>query len=374
MTWAIPPIRTVGIASGLALAALLVLAFWVPASSQLLGAGVRITAMAPGEVHVPDFGRLPQGRKAHSRWQGRTVATLFPLTNVTRGPLDVRLRARMASHELDRALHLELGARAARCSNPGRSRICAAGRSRCAWSGLARARSACARGSRRGAEGHRRPPGGGQLRARRTSWRRRRGDDRADHPAQPPPGGGQSSRRCRHCEWRGALLRFLGMTVTGFAIGIALALALPLAFHARPLVVLSGSMTPALRTGDVSVVRSIAPLDARPGRHRDLPRPRQRRSASSRTACTRCTSGRRRGGSARAATPTTWSEHWRVPASGEIGRVIYSVPKLGWGAGRYARTKGLFVLDAGRRARIAAGARADLRSGAGRKDDGDQGA
>jgi hypothetical protein len=106
MTWAIPPIRTAGIASGLALAALMVLAFWVPASSQRLGAGVRITAMAPGEVHVPDsnaflrVGKLTPG--------GKPARATLPVTNVTRGPLDVRLRARMASHELDRALHLEL--------------------------------------------------------------------------------------------------------------------------------------------------------------------------------------------------------------------------------------------------------------------------
>ena len=35
-----------------------------------------------------------------------------------------------------------------------------------------------------------------------------------------------------------------------------------------------------------------------------------------------------------------------MPASGEIGRVIYSVPKLGWVLA-YARTKGLFVLMLG---------------------------
>src|SRR5215210_2373114 len=62
-----------------------------------------------------------------------------------------------------------------------------------------------------------------------------------------------------------SLLRFATMTAAGFAIGIGLALALPLAFDARPLVVLSGSMEPALHTGDISVVRTIAPLDARPG-------------------------------------------------------------------------------------------------------------
>jgi hypothetical protein len=37
------------------------------------------------------------------------------------------------------------------------------------------------------------------------------------------------------------------------------------------------------------------------------------------------------------------SERWRVPATGEIGRVTYRIPKLGWVLA-YARSKGLFVL------------------------------
>jgi hypothetical protein len=108
MTSAITPIRTAGIASGLALAALLVLAFRVPASSELLGAGVRFTAMAPGEVHVPstdsflEVGKLTPG--------GRTARATLPVRNVTRGPVDVRMRARMASHDLDRAVRVELRA------------------------------------------------------------------------------------------------------------------------------------------------------------------------------------------------------------------------------------------------------------------------
>jgi signal peptidase len=142
-----------------------------------------------------------------------------------------------------------------------------------------------------------------------------------------------------------ALLRFLGMTVAGFAIGIALALALPLAFNARPLVVLSGSMTPALRTGDVSVVRSIAPLDARPGDIVTFRDPDNGERLITHRVRAMHVQGdavvfRTRGDA------NNVSEHWRVPASGEIGRVIYSIPKLGWVLA-YARTKGLFVLMLG---------------------------
>lgn len=139
-----------------------------------------------------------------------------------------------------------------------------------------------------------------------------------------------------------ALLRFLAMTAVGFAIGIAVALAAPLAFHARPLVVLSGSMEPALRTGDVSVVRSIAPLDARPG---DIVTFRDPDNAD-RLITHRVRAMRVQGDAVVFRTrgdANNVSEHWRVPASGEIGRLMYRIPKLGWVLS-YARSKGLFML------------------------------
>jgi signal peptidase len=139
-----------------------------------------------------------------------------------------------------------------------------------------------------------------------------------------------------------ALLRFLAMTVAGFAIGIALALAAPLAFDARPLVVLSGSMEPALGTGDVSVVRSITPLDARPG---DIVTFRDSDNAK-RLITHRVRAMRVQGDAVVFRTrgdANNVSEHWRVPATGEIGRVMYRIPKLGWVLS-YARSKGLFVL------------------------------
>ena len=73
MSSASAPLRTAGIATGLALAALMVLAFRVPASSQSLGAGVRFEAVAAGEVHVPHTGAFlkvgglkPGGRSARA--------------------------------------------------------------------------------------------------------------------------------------------------------------------------------------------------------------------------------------------------------------------------------------------------------------------
>jgi signal peptidase len=138
------------------------------------------------------------------------------------------------------------------------------------------------------------------------------------------------------------LLRFVVMTAGGFAIGIALALVIPLAFHARPLVVLSGSMEPALGTGDVSVVRTIAPLDARPGDVVTFRDPDDADRLITHRVRTMRVQGNavvfRTRGDANSA-----SEHWQVASKEEIGRVIYRIPKLGW-ALTYARSKGLFVL------------------------------
>ena len=108
MSSAIAPIRTAGIATGLALAALMVLAFRVPASGQSLGAGVRMAAVAPGEVHVPRTDAFLKA--AGLEPGGKSVRAVLPVRNVTRGPVDVRLRARMGNHDLDRAVHVQLRA------------------------------------------------------------------------------------------------------------------------------------------------------------------------------------------------------------------------------------------------------------------------
>jgi signal peptidase I len=142
-----------------------------------------------------------------------------------------------------------------------------------------------------------------------------------------------------------SLLRFAAMTAAGFAIGIGLALALPLAFHARPLVVLSGSMEPALGTGDVSVVRTIGPLEARPG---DVVTFRDPDDAD-RLITHRVRAMHAQGSAVVFRTrgdANTASEKWQISSSEEIGRVAYRVPKLGWVL-MYARSKGLFVLMLG---------------------------
>lgn len=84
------------------------LAFRVPASSQALGAGVRIAATAPGELHVPGDDAFVAARGLTPG--GRSESGALPVRNVTRGPVDVRMRARYDRHDLDGGLRLELRA------------------------------------------------------------------------------------------------------------------------------------------------------------------------------------------------------------------------------------------------------------------------
>lgn len=139
-----------------------------------------------------------------------------------------------------------------------------------------------------------------------------------------------------------AVLRFAAYAAAAFAVGIAVALTAPLAFDARPLAVLSGSMEPALGTGDVSVVRSIAPLDARPGDIVTFRDPNNsERLITHRVRGMRVADGRVR--FVTRGDANNVSERWSVPATGEIGRVVFRIPELGWVL-TYARSKGLFVI------------------------------
>ena len=138
------------------------------------------------------------------------------------------------------------------------------------------------------------------------------------------------------------VLRFIAYTIAAFGAGIALAVVAPLAFDARPLAVLSGSMEPTLGTGDISVVRAIAPLEARPGDIVTFRDP----SNKERLITHRVKAMRAQGDGVFFVTrgdSNNVSERWRVPASGEIGRVVYRIPELGWVL-MYARAQGLFVV------------------------------
>ena len=129
--------------------------------------------------------------------------------------------------------------------------------------------------------------------------------------------------------------------VLGFAGGLLLAIALPLAFGGRPLVVLSGSMEPALETGDVVVVKRIGPQDARVGDVVTYRNPDGDRVTH------RVRSVRERGPRFELVTKgdaNNASERWTMEADGELSRALYRVPLAGRLLARTSSREGKLVL------------------------------
>jgi signal peptidase I len=116
--------------------------------------------------------------------------------------------------------------------------------------------------------------------------------------------------------------------VLGAAAAAVVALVLPFAFDGRPYTVVSGSMEPAIMTGDVVVVRSTRPTQVRLGdvvMFRDVRNPDR--------LITHRVRGLRFSGP-RAAFVTkgdanTEVERWKVARNGWIARVVYRIPKIG---------------------------------------------
>jgi signal peptidase I len=138
---------------------------------------------------------------------------------------------------------------------------------------------------------------------------------------------------------------FLVWTLTGLATGVALALLVPLAFHARPLTVMSGSMEPTISTGDVVVSRQVSPLDTHPGDVVSFRDPER----GGLLVTHRIRSMRRQGDKVVFVTKgdaNNSSERWRVGTGDTIGRSLFRLPALGRGLA-FAHTRNgilLFVL------------------------------
>jgi signal peptidase I len=115
----------------------------------------------------------------------------------------------------------------------------------------------------------------------------------------------------------------------GFVLGILLAAAAPLAIGDHSYVVRSGSMSPAIDTGDVEVVQPIRPVDAKVGDIVSFRDPH----LGHRLISHRVRAIDRVGEHVNFVTQgdaNTGQEHWSVTTDGTIGRVVYRVPKLGY--------------------------------------------
>lgn len=114
----------------------------------------------------------------------------------------------------------------------------------------------------------------------------------------------------------------------GLGAGLLLALSAPLALGMRPLVVLSGSMEPVLHTGDVTVVRRVAPRDVRTGDVVTFKAPGSGRLTTHRVRAVR------RDAAGRYAFTTKGDannavERWTLPPGGRLSRAVYRVPAVG---------------------------------------------
>ena len=115
----------------------------------------------------------------------------------------------------------------------------------------------------------------------------------------------------------------------GFALTIAAATTAPALLGMHSFTILSGSMTPTIKVGDVVVDQSIAPLSARLGDVVTFKSP----DDSSRLITHRVIRMRAIGDTVSFVTrgdANTGVERWSVPEDGRIGRVVYHIPKVGY--------------------------------------------
>jgi signal peptidase len=135
----------------------------------------------------------------------------------------------------------------------------------------------------------------------------------------------------------------VGWIILGILGGLLLAVGVPNLFHAKSLTVMSGSMEPAISTGDVVVAQQIAPMAARVGdivtfrdplRHDRLITHRVREIHVQQSKVLFVTKG----------DANTSTERWVVPVDGTIGRVAFHVPRLGYFMVWIRSTFGLLLL------------------------------
>ncbi len=115
----------------------------------------------------------------------------------------------------------------------------------------------------------------------------------------------------------------------GALFATLLAATLPLALGDRSFTMRSGSMTPSIETGDVVVTEPIPPLGARVGDVVTFVDP----EGSGKLFSHRVQSIRPTGEVVHFVTrgdANTAVERWSVPADGSVGRVLYTVPKVGY--------------------------------------------
>jgi signal peptidase I len=128
-----------------------------------------------------------------------------------------------------------------------------------------------------------------------------------------------------------------------FALALFAAAVLPLALGLRTYAVKSGSMTPTIDTGDLVIDRTISPAEASVGDIVMFKDP----EGGGKLISHRVRAVHERNGRTYFVTrgdANTGFEHWSVPDTGTIGRIVYRVPKLGFVLGGIGSAPGKIVL------------------------------
>jgi signal peptidase I len=114
----------------------------------------------------------------------------------------------------------------------------------------------------------------------------------------------------------------------GFAIGLVVAVTIPAAFGMRPMTVLTGSMRPTIQPGDMVVDERISPSQVRVGDIVTFQEPHGTRTITHRVRDITISEGQAHVTTRGDANDTV--EKWQVPVTGNVGRVVYQVPKIGY--------------------------------------------
>ena len=128
------------------------------------------------------------------------------------------------------------------------------------------------------------------------------------------------------------LLRWPAMILTwlawGLGIGLIVAVTLPAAFGLHPLTVLTGSMRPGIQPGDMVVDEPVRATQIRVGDIVTFRDPSQDRTITHRVRQADVFDGQVHVITRGDANDTV--EKWQIPISGQVGRVVYTVPKIGY--------------------------------------------
>lgn len=119
---------------------------------------------------------------------------------------------------------------------------------------------------------------------------------------------------------------------------LALLIAGPMAFGDHPATDLTGSMEPTISPGDVVIDEEISPTEAKVGDIVTFRDPEQQSKLLTHRVVSISAAKHGRYAFVTQGDANNTQEHWRVPADGQIGRLVYTVPWVG-NIAVFARTK-----------------------------------